>query len=131
MLRDNVQHYIENGKPSDRFTALHAIEEAVDNGEKVLDAATLRGEVLQAWYALWKIPIEDAAVSLRTRAIMTRSAERPAIRATIVAHDIGWELPVVASAALQIAQVVEPFIETVLAMTETTVDGDQLEVRCR
>ena len=33
-----------------------------------MDAATLRGEVLSAWAALWKVPLEQAAVSLRTRA---------------------------------------------------------------
>jgi hypothetical protein len=33
LLRDNVQHYLENGAPSERFTALHGIERAVGPSE--------------------------------------------------------------------------------------------------
>lgn len=130
LLRDNVQHYIEHGIPSERFSALHAIEEAVDTGQKLLDAATLRGEVLQAWYALWKVPLEDAAVSLRTRAILTRCPDRPAVRCTIRAREVGWDLPIAAAAASPVARAASPFVEAVLAVTETAGDGDELEVRC-
>ena len=130
LLRDNVEHYIEHGAPSRRFPALHAIEDAVDRGSMLIDAAALRGEVLNAWYALWKVPVQQAAVSLRTRAIMTNSPDRPLVRGTIRALDVGWELPVHTAASEPVSQAAQPFIEAVLAVTASTVDGDKLEVSC-
>lgn len=48
LLRDNVQHFLEQGSRQTRFYGLHALEKAVDEGEQRLGAALLRGEVLRA-----------------------------------------------------------------------------------
>lgn len=131
LLRDNVQHYMERGSPSDRFSALHAIEAAVDGSRTFVDAATLRDEVLSAWTALWKVPLEQAAVSLRTRAIMTRSGQLPLVRGTVRARDVGWELPIRTAASEPVSQAAQSFVEVVLALTATTGGGETLEVSCR
>ena len=130
LLRDNVQHYLENGEASWRFPALHGIERAVDTGAQVVDASRLRGEVLRAWCALWKVRLDEAAISLRTRAILTSNPELPDVRGTIAARQAGWELPLTADAETPIPRAARRFIQTVLVLTSASVDGDELEIRC-
>lgn len=129
LLRDNVQHFMEGGEPSERFVALHAIEAAVDSGRCRVEAARLRGEVLRAWYALCRVPFSDAAVSVRTRAILTGSAERPTARGTVRASHTGWRLPGAGGDSAAVAESAKKFVATVLSLTERVVDGDTLEVR--
>lgn len=130
LLRDNVQHFIEFGERSSRFEALHRIANAVDSGADTIDAPALRGEVLRAWYALWKVPMADAAMSRRSRAVLTGSPEtRPGFVETVCARRVGWELPITSSATTPVPEVASSFIAAVLALTENVVDGDVLEIR--
>jgi hypothetical protein len=130
LLRDNVQHYIERGSPSDRFSALHAIEDAVDGSSTVVDSGTLRGEVLSAWSVLWKVPLAQAAVSLRTRAIMTRCEQLPLVRGTVRARDVGWDLPICTAPSEHVAEAAQAFVEVVLTLTAATAEGEEIEVMC-
>ncbi len=130
LLRDNVQHYIEGGAPSARFAAMHEIERAVDEGEHLVDASRLRGEVLRAWTALWKVRLEEAAISLRTRAIMTGSAEPSPCRGTVPAHQVGWALPVQGHTTSPVPRAAQTFIRAILALTPDAVDGEQLRIKC-
>jgi hypothetical protein len=129
LLRDNVQHFIERGLPSERFAALHGIEAAVDAGACVVDAARLRGETLRAWYALWHIRIAEAAMSTRTRAILTGSISQASTGDTHAARSLGWRLPVVAADTTRVSEAAQRFVSSVLEVTEHAVDGDTLEVR--
>lgn len=128
LLRDNVQHFLEHGEPTARFSALHAIEPIVEVGAVRVDAARLRGEVLRAWCALWNVDLEDAAISLRTRAILTGVRELPEARGTLPARAAGWSLPVRGAAREPVPRGAGPFIQAVLELTETAVDGDTLQV---
>lgn len=130
LLRDNVQHFIEGGEPTERFAALHGIEKAVDCGSSQVDAARLRGEVLRAWYALWSVSLDRAAVSLRTRAVLTGCTEGPTARGTVRALQVGWELPVVVGGrAGRVSESAKHFVAAVMLLTENVVDGDRLDVR--
>lgn len=129
LVRDNIQHFIEGGEPSERFAALHTIERAVDEGRAIVPAARLRGEVLRAWYALANLPLDDAAVSLRTRAIVTGSADRPTATGTIPANRVGWPLPGPELGCGSVADQAAYFIASVLSLTEQAIDGDTIEVR--
>jgi len=129
LLRDNVQHFIEGGKPSERFAALHGIETAVDSGHCRVDAARLRGEVLRAWYALCRISVDDAAVSIRTRAILTGSSKSPAARGTVNARRTGWRLAGPDDGANTVTASARSFVASVLSLTETAVDGETVEIR--
>lgn len=129
LLRDNVQHFIEQGEPNGRFPALHGIEEAVDGGQYIADAARLRGEVLRAAIALRVVPLSAAALTLRTRAIMTGSSERPAAGPTVPAQAAYWSLPISGSSFAAIPRIARKFIEAVLAVTETAEDGELLQIR--
>jgi hypothetical protein len=129
LLRDNIQHFIEGGDPTGRFRALHEIERAVDDGYCFVDAARLRGEVLRGFYALGRVQLEQAAVSLRTRAILTESTKAPTASGTVIARQVRWKLPLDLDGSVRIADAVHGFVTAVLAITERAVDGDRLEVR--
>jgi hypothetical protein len=129
LLRDNVQHFIEDGRPSARFAALHAIEAAVDTGAlHSVDAARIRGEVLQARCRLAKVRLADAAVSIRTRAIVTGCPGQPASRGTALARHTGWKLSVRADPQALLLSLVADFVDAVLDLTERSVDGEILTV---
>lgn len=128
-LRDNVQHFLEQGTPQERFQALHALEKAVDEGEQRIDAARLRGEVLRAWSALWRKTSGEAAISARTHAIMAKSPERPASTPTVAAKDTAWALPMRVDAEMPIPRAAGRFVNAVLSLTRTAEDGDWVEVR--
>lgn len=131
LVRDNLQHFVEFGRPNGHFPALHGIEQAVDSGSFVADAARLRGEVLRAVAALRQIALVDAALSTRTRAIMTDSSSRPGAQPTMGARDVGWPLPLLpeADAGTTITEVASGFIDAILAVTEQAVDGQLVHIR--
>jgi hypothetical protein len=130
LLRDNVQHFVEGGVQSGRFSALHGIAQAVDGDAYAVDAVRLRLEVLQAWSALWPVRVDGAAVSSRTRAIREGrtvppggSSTGPVLNELDLAHFAGHLSEPVPKAA-------EAFVATVLSLTNAAVAGDKLEVRC-
>jgi hypothetical protein len=129
LFRDNVQHFLEKGLVSSRFRALHSLEQAVVSGSCSVDAARLRGEVLGAVFGLGGLRLEDSAISLRSRAIMTESPSLPRVRGTVRAAQVRWALPIEAPAGAGLLVVIKPFIAAVLAATDAAVDGDLVEVR--
>jgi hypothetical protein len=128
LLRDNVQHFLECGGVTERFSALHQIERAVDEGVALVEAPRLRGELLRAWCALWGIHLSDAAISLRTRALMTGALPPDGVVGTLVASQAGWQLPV-PEGVMRVPQAAWRFMSQALAITEDAVDGDVIEVR--
>lgn len=127
LLRDNIQHFLESGRPTQAFSALHRFEHAIDFGEAVIDAARLRGELWSACYQLRDLQVRDSAVSLRTHALLT-SSPIPEERGTQLASVSGWHLPVRPSEARLLRQL-RPLIAALLGATETATDGDILRVR--
>lgn len=129
LLRDNVQHFVEGGVESGRFSALHGIARAVDGDAYLVDAVRLRLEVLRAWSALWPVKVDDAAVSSRTRAIRQHQAApaspsvtTPAVAEIDLLHFAGnWSAPVPKAA--------ESFVAAVLSLTKAATAGEVLEVR--
>jgi hypothetical protein len=128
LIRDNVQHLVENGIPSERFAALHEIESAVDGETCIVPAARLRAEVEQAWRALRGLRLRQAAVSLRTRAIMTNCPEKPNVRGTAPARQTGWELPVQADGAVEVCSAARSFFEAVSEVTASAAGGEHVTI---
>ena len=129
LFRDNVQHFIERGGLSGRFPSLHAIKAAVDQGECTVHALRLRGEVLQGYYALAQVPVGAAAVSLRSRAILTGNPNAPARRGTALAGETGWELPVMSPSRVRVPEAAHNFVWSVLVLTNNAAQGEHLQVR--
>jgi hypothetical protein len=128
LLRDNVQHYLEFGQPQNSFTALHGLERAVDDGRGRVRARELRQEVQGAWDGLAGLKLDQSAVSLRTRAIMTGCDQAPQVRGTVVASLAGWELPIRGPASQPVRELLHGFVDVVLFLTEDATDDDDLTV---
>jgi hypothetical protein len=129
LLRDNVQHYLESGPGQTSFTALHAVERAVDGDVAPLPALELRRELQRAWTALASMPLAESAVSLRTRAILCGFA-LPPVRGTFKARLSGWSLPVEGDAGDPLRKHLGTFVESVLALTDGVSAHDRVLV-CR
>lgn len=129
LLRDNVQHYIDGGAPSGQFRALYGIADAVDSGSYQVDAVRLRSEVFKAWCALWEVPLDSAAISRRTHAILCGSPTQLVARETFRADAQGWSLPIEADRAAPVPKAASAFIKAVLVLTQSAAAGDTLEVR--
>ena len=129
LLRDNVQHFVEGGVQSGRFSALHSIASAVDGHQCAVDAVRLRLEVLQAWSALWSVRVDRAAVTSRTRSVREGKPARAADSTSepaLVEMDL---LPFAHDGSMPVPKAAEAFVATVLSLTKTAVAGDKLEVR--
>lgn len=128
LLRDNVQHYIERGKPGGRFSTLHSIARAVDGQRCHADPLRLREEVLRAVSALRSVPLATAAMSTRTRAILAGSEEVPLVGRTSEARLLGWTLPLPGLPSDSIPFAAEEFISAVVGTTNGAAPGDLLEI---
>jgi hypothetical protein len=129
LLRDNIQHYLESGPGQPKFTALHAIERAVDGDVAPLPALELRRELQRAWSALASMPLAESAVSLRTRAILCGFG-LPPVRGTLKARLSGWSLPVEGDAGDTLHKHLRTFVESVLVLTDGVRAHDRVLV-CR
>lgn len=129
LLRDNVQHFVEGGVLSGRFSALHGIARAVDGHSCKVDAVRLRLEVLQAWSALWPVRVDGAAVSSRTRAV--REGATLPVAASVTSLAIGNIdlLPFAGNRSAPVPKAAESFVTAVLSLTVAAVAGDLLEIR--
>jgi hypothetical protein len=92
MLRDNVQHHLEGGAPTEAFSALHALGSALSRGEVTVPARKLHSELTQT-HRLLERPIDDLAVSIRTRAICSLLFPLPNLHATELASVAEWTVP--------------------------------------
>lgn len=57
LLRDNIEHHLENGRPGPAFEFIHSVGAALGGGTVVLNALRLRSEMGRARDALIGRPI--------------------------------------------------------------------------
>lgn len=94
LLRDNVQHRLEEGIPSGHFTAIHTLADSPwDTAPAAVSAKALSSELEVAWPRLRELPVESLAISLRTRAALTNASAPPAVRGTILRRMVQWTVP--------------------------------------
>ena len=129
LMRDNVQHHLENVPSSPgEFESIHRIEQALGGTPVMLSAQRLRGE-LEAARGLLPRPIRDLAVSERTRSVIDRSwpAPREQARDTILAEgnvSIAWISP----NARTLDEVFGNLVRSLLAITKDARENDVVEV---
>ena len=116
-LRDNVQHHLEGGSPSEDFSALHTIATALTGARVVVPAAKLHDELLRA-RALLERPASDLAISARTRSLMAMSWPPPDIRETVLASDVGGLPALLGGNPRTLGDVFGHLLEHLLAITE-------------
>lgn len=127
MLRDNVQHHLEHGKPSTSFGALHAIGGALREGRVAVPAEQLREEMVRA-QALLSKSVSEFAVSLRTRAVCTMSFPVPELRDTVLAALAGWTVPFPVAGAESLDDLFGSLVRELMRVTEGAKPGDVIEI---
>jgi hypothetical protein len=122
LLRDNVQHHLENGVPSPAFANLHRITEALGGKELELPAKAFREELLKA-EPLLKRPVADLAISLRTRTVVERLWPIPPGAETKLLKDTP-STSVLDGRERELADVFGVLLFGLLRLTEGAADGD-------
>lgn len=128
LLRDNVQHHLENGEPGAEFGAIHEAAGALGGNRVVLDARQLRAELEKAATLLSR-PIAELAISPRTRAVIDRSWPPPAGQETrtVLAKGnvtLAWLSP----AAATLDGVFGNLVRSLLEITDGAAESDRVEV---
>lgn len=94
LLRDNVQHYLENGVPSGKYWAIHALADTRwTRAAETLNPQMLASELDTVWPCLRDLPIESLAISIRTRAVLTNCPVPPEVRGTCLHRLTRWPVP--------------------------------------
>lgn len=127
-LRDNVQHYFENGQPSEAFREIHSIARALGGSKVILSASKLRNELLRAKADLCGRPVADLAISLRTRSVMSLKWPPPEQPATMLLSATGDSVPLLGELPSTFDGVFGHFIEGLLRITEGCGPEDTVEV---
>lgn len=127
MLRDNVQHHLEGGSPSPEFTQIHALGEALLSGRVAVPALALRAELLRA-QELMDRPIDDLAVSLRTRAVLTMGFPLLGTPSTDLVSEAGWTLPFPLAGARTLGDAFGSLLVELLRITENAKSSDVVEI---
>jgi hypothetical protein len=70
LIRDNVQHHLEEGKPGARFEAIHRAADALGGTPVKLRAGQLAEELAAVEATLLARPIAVLAMTARTRAVI-------------------------------------------------------------
>jgi hypothetical protein len=125
MLRDNVQHHLENGAPTEAFSALHGLGAALLRGEVAVPARKLRAELTEA-RGLLDRPIEELAVSVRTRAICALLFPLPNLQETELASRAEWTVPFPTAGARTLGDLFGSLIEELLRITEGASSEDEV-----
>jgi hypothetical protein len=129
LLRDNVQHHLEGGRPSPAFEATHAIADALGGGRVVLKARTLHAELQKARAALARRPIADLAIGPRTRGVIDRTWPPPSVEGTaLLGSDRQKVIPWISPSATSLDQVFGSLVRSLLEITHESGEGDVIEV---
>lgn len=129
LLRDNVQHYLEEGgAPRGDFEAIHTIDSALGGSGVSVNALRLRQELDRA-LALLSRPVALLAVSSETRAILDRSW-RPADAGDrrTTAADGRVSIPWLSPQARTLDDVFGNLIRSLLSITAGATESDLVEV---
>ena len=93
LLRDNVQHYLEGGTPTEEFASVHGITEALGGKAVTVGAQALRRELVRAREEISDRPVSELAVSVRTLAVINLLWPPPEKRETMLLSACGRDIP--------------------------------------
>ncbi len=117
LLRDNVQHHLEKGRPGGAFSNLHKVAEALGGQPVEMSAAGLRTE-LEKSKVLVKRPIEDLAISARTRAVISLRWPPPDTEETALASDIVESIPMLTGNEETLGDVFGGLVDELLSLSQ-------------
>jgi hypothetical protein len=126
--RDNVQHHLEGGAPRGEFEALHSLAGVLGGVRVVVPAMRLRAELERAKAALTGLAIDDLAISLWTRSILSLQWPPPDRRETALVKTWGGSIPFIASSAVTLDDVFGHLLDGFLRITDGASESDTVEV---
>jgi len=128
-LRDNVQHHLENGIPSGRFPAIHALADRCWASAAVsVSAGQLRAELARAWPVLAALGVERFAMGIRSRAALTGAHAAPTIRGTVLLRLTGWKPPLKLASAKTLSDVFAGLVPPIMEFCRRAGDAAVIEV---
>ncbi|WP_437640491.1 hypothetical protein [Sorangium sp. So ce854] len=129
LLRDSIQHHLEDGTPGEAFSAIHGVAGALGGQRVLLPARKLHEELRSARAALAGRPIEALAISGRTRAVISLSWPPPEQRETMLVRDWGDSVPLLGMPwGDSLDDVFGHLVEGLLRITEGASESAQVEV---
>lgn len=121
LLRDNLQHHLEDGEPGSKFPTIHALADALSSVKATVSSNDLREEIERA-QALCARPASDLALSARTVAVISHRWPMPDDVATRPASEWGIDLPM-AHGAETLGDVFGGFLEDLQRIVGTEGDA--------
>ncbi|MEP7050265.1 MAG: hypothetical protein ABJB12_07935 [Pseudomonadota bacterium] len=132
LFRDNVQHYLEGGVPTDRFLCIQAFADAPWEGRVLaLNARKLLNELEMSWSHLRCFSVDDLAIGLRTRAMLAAAPLRPGLRGTVLYRSVNLPIPIDLTASRTLEDVFGRFITDLRDLARDTPGRGRLMVRGR
>ncbi|WP_437737493.1 hypothetical protein [Sorangium sp. So ce1335] len=129
LLRDSIQHHLEDGRPGEAFSAIHGAAGALGGQRVMLPARKLHDELRRAQAALAGRPIDALAISGRTRAVISLSWPPPEERETMLVRDWGDSVPLLGMPwGDSLDDVFGHLVDGLLRITEGASGSDQVEV---
>lgn len=132
LFRDNVQHHLQAGAPTPGFVWLHSIADVVSPPSDVrIQASDLWNDVSVAFARIRNVERRELAMSIRTRAILTKTATLPAVRGTALVRLTGWRVPVPTANVAYLGDLFAGFVTRLSALTNSGRAGWEVTVRAR
>lgn len=131
LLRDNVQHHLENGKPSAEFSALHSVAKALAEGRVRIPARKLHAELLRAREALVDKPAAELAISSRTQGalhLQTPRREKAKSPDTLLLGSPAFIPSLQVQDAATLGDVFGPFLDRLISITDGASEGALVDV---
>lgn len=126
LLRDNIVHYLAKGP--DEYPCIREAAMALGGKTVTVPARALRAEIEAAQDALLSRPIEELAVSIRTRAmLMLEWPLPPQALETSLAAEMGWSSPLL-QGAKTLDDVFGYVVRGLLAITENAKEDSRVQV---
>ncbi|WP_437682157.1 hypothetical protein [Sorangium sp. So ce131] len=129
LLRDSIQHHLEDGQPGDAFEALHSAAAALGGRRVMIPARRLHEELTRARDALGGRSIDALAIGARTRAVLGLRWPPPEGAGTMLVSDWGDSVPLLGDPrGDRLDDVFGHLIDGLLRITEGASETDQVEV---
>lgn len=126
LLRDNVLHHLDHGAPSPAFSEVYRVGQVLGGKSLILPAIKLREEIARA-RSLCLVPIEQMAISARTRAVLSMEEDLPGGPPTFVVGN-QTQLPWLSGDPSRLGEVFGTLVDSLLALTRDATETDTVEV---
>lgn len=124
LLRDNIQHHLQNGRPEPGYPQIHAIADRMVLENESPSASELWDEFSLALAGIDKIEVAALAMSIRTQALITGADAIPAIRGTVLVRQSGWQVPMSIEGKATLGELFGELRDGLAAITASgTVEG--------